>query len=104
MLDEPLGYGKYSKMSLMDLAYSHPDYIEWMKKQDNIWFSSALEEFLEAITSGSYLDIWDDNGYDPYMNPRYKLLEQCEKLDDDYYPGYEAEKRKRATRKASLKM
>ncbi len=39
--EETIGYGKHSYCSIIDLALYYPEYIEWMEKREDIFFSDT---------------------------------------------------------------
>lgn len=101
-VNEPLGYGKYSSMSLMDLILLDPKYIDWMGKQDNIWFSDTLSDFFDAVKNGDTVEDIDDYIFESDFQEVsdaefdiYALVDKYTKLETNSFSEYVAEKEKK---------
>lgn len=92
--EKELGYGKHANYSIIELVLYEPDYIEWMEKQDNIFFSDTLKDFMDEIKNSFFT---------PDDEEMWGLIDEYSKMEDGFSSDYEEAKRNRAAERARNK-
>lgn len=91
-IEDPMGFGKYDYLSLMEVAFYEHDYLEWMRNQEYIWFSRTVESFLAEIVDSGFDYHSEYYGYDFMLDDEYedfslrKLIEEYTGQEDEVFP------------------